>query len=80
VIALCTQDLWGEVVDLARRRSGSYDTQAIVADIEAVFGPSSLREVPDEEIERLFRKHERAAGYDREEFTRITNDVDGQAP
>jgi hypothetical protein len=49
--------LWREVVNLAQDRDGTYDTGAIVAEIEATFGPSSIREVPDQDVERLFEKH-----------------------
>jgi hypothetical protein len=56
-----TESLWQEVEDLAQARDGSYDVRSIVGEIEATFGPSSLREVPDDEIERLLQKHQRPA-------------------
>ena len=53
--------LWQEVDDLARTRLGDYDTRALVKEIDATFGPSSLRELPDNEIERLLLKHKTSA-------------------
>jgi hypothetical protein len=57
-IGMSTESLWQEVEDLAQARDGSYDVGSIVRDIEATFGPSSMRELPDAEIERLFQKHQ----------------------
>ena len=53
--------LWQEVDVLADSRAGRFDTRAIVREIEATFGPSSMREVPPDEIDRLFHKHQTSA-------------------
>ena len=55
---MSSEDLWREVVSLALQRKATYDTQAITEEIESIFGPASLREVPADELERLFQKHE----------------------
>ena len=55
------RDLSREVAKLAELRDGSYDTDAIVQEIEAAFGPSSLREIPSDWLERLFQKHRTTA-------------------
>ena len=55
---MSTESLWREVDDLTQAREGSYDVQSIVEEMEATFGPSSLRELPDHEIERLLQKHQ----------------------
>jgi hypothetical protein len=49
--------LWHCVDNLAHIRGGTYDTGAIVAEIEATFGMSSLSGISDGELERLFAKH-----------------------
>ena len=55
---MSAESLWREIEDLTQAREGSYDVRAIVQDIEATFGPSSLRELPDHEIDRLLKKHQ----------------------
>ena len=52
---MSTESLWREVEDLAQAREGSYDCRSMVQDIEATFGPTSLRELLDNEIERLLQ-------------------------
>ena len=69
------QSLWREVVALAMARKGTYDTQSITEEIERTFGPSSIREVPPEELERLFARYETFGDPEHEEFDRITDGI-----
>jgi hypothetical protein len=73
---LMDQSLWREVVELAMTREGTYDTQAIAEEIERTFGPSSIREVPPDELERLFHRYQTFGDLEHDEFNRITDGIE----